>query len=144
MFCHSFRVRSFQNKGWRSGKSPCLSPCDPIQILASTPCVGRVCCWFSPLFRRVVFSGSPLSWKTNLSKYLFGQERQMKNHHVNVLPFRNRYLCIYVRYGEMGQFRINLEKVWHDTMNKKRNNYHARTGPAGSPWFQNFMFPRKK
>ena len=54
----------------------------------------------------------------------------MKNHYVNVLPLRNRYLCIYVRYGEMGQFRINLEKVWHDTMNKKRNNYHARTGPA--------------
>ena len=34
----------------------------------------------------------------------------MKNHYVNVLPLRNRYLCIYVRYGEMGQFRINLEK----------------------------------
>ena len=34
----------------------------------------------------------------------------MKNHHANMLPLRNHYLCIYVRYGEMAQFRINLKK----------------------------------
>ena len=48
-------------------------------------------------------------------------------------------IVIYVHlfmYGmaKWGTLRINLDKG--DTMNKKLNNCHARTDPAGSPRFQ--------
>ena len=48
----------------------------PVQILVSTPYVGWVCCWLSPLlwevFVRVL--GFLLSSKTNISKLQFDQE----------------------------------------------------------------------
>ena len=47
-----------------------------VQILASTPYVGWVCCWFSPLLREVFLRvlRFSLSSKTNISKYQFDQE----------------------------------------------------------------------
>lgn len=38
-----------------------------------TPCVGRVCCWLSSLFRGFFsrFSGSPPSTESNISKFQF-------------------------------------------------------------------------
>ena len=45
-----------------------------VQILASAPYMGWVCCWFSPLLREVFFSGFPFSSKTNISKFQFDQE----------------------------------------------------------------------
>ena len=47
-----------------------------LQIPASTPYVGWVCCWFSPLLREVFsgYSGFPLSSKTNICKFQFDQE----------------------------------------------------------------------
>ena len=47
-----------------------------VQIPASTPYVGLVCFWFSPLLREVFsgYSGFPLSLKTNISKFQFDQE----------------------------------------------------------------------
>ena len=50
--------------------------CGRIQILASTPYVGWVSCWFSPLLREVflqVLRFSP-PLKTNISKFSFDQE----------------------------------------------------------------------
>ena len=47
-----------------------------VQIPASTPYVGWVCCWFSPLLRKVFLQvlRFPLSLKTNISKFQFDQE----------------------------------------------------------------------
>ena len=47
-----------------------------VQILASTPYVGWVCSWFSPLLPEVFpgYSGFPLCSKTNISKFQFDQE----------------------------------------------------------------------
>ena len=47
-----------------------------VQIPASTPYVGWVCCWFSPLLREVFLwlFRFPLSSKTNISKFQFDQE----------------------------------------------------------------------
>ena len=47
-----------------------------VQIPPSTPSVGWVCCWFSPLLREVFsgYSGFPLSPKTNIFKFQFHQE----------------------------------------------------------------------
>ena len=55
------------SKGWRSGESA--------QIPASTPYVGWVCCWFSPLLREVFLRllRFSLSSKTNISKFQFDQ-----------------------------------------------------------------------
>ena len=47
-----------------------------VQIPASTPYLGWVCCWFSPLLERF-FSGDsdfPLTSETNISKFQFDQE----------------------------------------------------------------------
>ena len=48
-----------------------------VQIPASTPYVGWVCCWFSPFFREVFlrYSGFPLFSKTNISKFQYDQEQ---------------------------------------------------------------------
>ena len=43
-----------------------------VQILASTPCVGWVSCWFSPLLREVFLW--VLWFFTNISKFQFDQE----------------------------------------------------------------------
>ena len=51
------------SKGWRSGESTRLPPVARVQISASTPSVGWVCYWFSPLLREVflrVLRFSPL------------------------------------------------------------------------------------
>ena len=47
-----------------------------VHIPASTPYVGWVCCWFSPLLWGFFsgYSGFPLSSKTNISKFQFDQE----------------------------------------------------------------------
>ena len=47
-----------------------------VQIPASTPYVGWVCCLFSPLPRRFFsgYSGFPLYSKTNISKFQFDQK----------------------------------------------------------------------
>ena len=68
------------SKGWRSGESArLLAPTNMarVQILASTPSVGCVCCWFRLLCSKRFFSGYsgfPLSSKTNISKFQFDQE----------------------------------------------------------------------
>ena len=47
-----------------------------VRILASTPYVGWICCWFSPLLWEVfLYSGFPHSLKTNTSKFQFDLER---------------------------------------------------------------------
>ena len=50
--------------------------CALVQIPASTPYVGWVCWWFSPLLQEDFFgySGFPLSSKTNISNFQFNQE----------------------------------------------------------------------
>ena len=47
-----------------------------VQILVSTPYVGCVCCWFSPLLPEVFLRvlRFPFSSKTNFSKFQFDQE----------------------------------------------------------------------
>ena len=49
-----------------------------VRILASTPYVGWVCCWFSPLLPEVFsgYFGFPLSLKTNTFKFQFAVERR--------------------------------------------------------------------
>ena len=55
------------------------------------PCVGWVCCWFSPLLQEINFSPvtcTPvfLSPKSIIFKFQFDQERQTKNHSVDENP----------------------------------------------------------
>ena len=58
-----------------------------VRILASTPYVGWVCCWFSPFSG---YSGFPLSLKTNTSKFQFDLERTdtFQRVHMNSLVLR--------------------------------------------------------
>ena len=63
----------FGDHGWRT----LLPPVWPgLQIPVSTPYVGWVCCWFSPLLREVFLRvlRFSLSSKTNISKFQFDQE----------------------------------------------------------------------
>ena len=64
-----------------------------VQIPASTPYVGWVCCWFSPLLREVFlrYFGFPLSSKTSNSTGNQVDEEQF----VDVLP-PNHYLFFYL------------------------------------------------
>ena len=70
------------------------------QIPVLMPYEGWVCCWFSPLLLREVFSGHsgfPLSSKPNIFYFQFDQEWQTKNHYVNVLPQKS-FFIIYLFY----------------------------------------------
>ena len=71
--------------------------CGPVQIPASTPYVGWVCCWFSPLLREVflrVLRFSPLLQNQHFQLPIRPEIRYTENHFVDVLP-PNRYLFIY-------------------------------------------------
>ena len=71
-----------------------------VQIPASTPYVGWICCWFSPLLREVflrVLRFSPLLKNQHFQIPIWPGIRQTKNHHVDVLP-ANRYLFILFIY----------------------------------------------
>ena len=63
-----------------------------VQLPASTPYVGWVCCWFSPLLQKVFlrYSGFPLSSKTNTSKFQFdlGRMDTFKRVHMNSYVLR--------------------------------------------------------
>ena len=65
-----------------------------VRILASTPYVGWVCCWFSPLLREVFLRFS-LLLKNNICKFQFDQESGTRRTtiKVDVLP-PNRYWFI--------------------------------------------------
>ena len=115
------------SKGWSSGESTGLPPIWPgfrkswrrihtcIEfVVGSLICSER---FFSG------YSGFTLSWKTNISKFLFDQESRRrkltKNHFVDVLPL-NRwlfYLFIYLFIWN-GQYLLVLRclycpKQWH-------------------------------
>ena len=75
-----------------------------VQIPASTPVVGWVCCWFSPLLREVflrVLRFSPLLKNQHFQIPIRPGLRQTKNHFVDVLS-PNHYLLF---------IRICLRKV---------------------------------
>ena len=63
-----------------------------VQLPASTPYVGWVGCWFSPLLQKVFlrYSGFPLSSKTNTSKFQFdlGRTDTFKRVHMNSYVLR--------------------------------------------------------
>ena len=70
----------------------------PVQIPASTPYVGWVCCWFSPLFQEVflrVLRFSPLLKNQHFQIPIWPGIMWTKNHYVDVLP-ANRYLFVYL------------------------------------------------
>ena len=71
-----------------------------VQIPASTPYVGWVCCWFFSLFRDVFlrllwFSPLLKNQRFQIQIRLRIRYMYMKNHHVDMLP-QNRYLFIYL------------------------------------------------
>ena len=81
-----------------------------IQIPASIPYVGWVCCLFSPLLRKVflrVLRFSPLLKKTNIRKFQFDQELGRQRTTVDVLPPNNYLLFIYLCY-----LPVQLQSVW--------------------------------
>ena len=69
-----------------------------VQLPASTPYLGWVCCWFSPLLQEVflrVLRFSPLHKNQHFQIPIRPGIRQTNNHYVDVLP-ANRYLFIYL------------------------------------------------
>ena len=69
-----------------------------VQIPASRPYVGWVCCWFSPLLREGllrVLRFSPFLKSQHFQIPIRPEIRYTKNHYVEVLP-ANRYLFIYL------------------------------------------------
>ena len=67
-----------------------------VQILASTPYVGWVCCWFSSNVPRGFSLGTPVFPPPQKPTFPNSNstKNQTKNHYVDVLP-ANRYLFIY-------------------------------------------------
>ena len=65
-----------------------------VQIPASTPYVGWVCCLFSSLLREVFFgySGFPLFSETNISKFQFDQDQVDEEPRRGCATSSNRYL----------------------------------------------------
>ena len=70
-----------------------------VQISTSTPYVGWVCCWFSPLLREVflrVLRFSPLLKNQHFQIPIQPGIRKTKNHFVDVLPLNHYLLFIYL------------------------------------------------
>ena len=79
----------------------------PLRNGPPMPCVGCVCCWFSPLLRGFFsgFSGFPSTTKTNIFKFVFDQEERAawKPAKTDVVSFLNIpifYSTQGVEYGE--------------------------------------------
>ena len=73
-------------------------PTNGVQIWVSTPYVGWVCCWFSPLLWEVflhVLPFSPLVKKQKFQIPIWPGIRNMKNHQMEVLPL-NLYFFVYL------------------------------------------------
>ena len=85
-----------------------------VQIPASTPYVGSVCCWFSPLFREVflrVLRFSPSS-KTNISKFQFDQESGRRRTTLWMCYLQiTTYLFILFIYYENSFIPVNGEEI---------------------------------
>ena len=76
-------------------------PTNVAQIPASTPYVGWVCCWFSPLLREVflrVLRFSPLFKNQHFQIPIRPGIRWTKNHYVDVLPANRYFLFILFIY----------------------------------------------
>ena len=106
-----------------------------VQIPASTPYVGRVCCWFSPLlpevFLRVLrFS---LSIKTNSSKFEFDLKRILSAPCLNKLQLQNgkmRRSTMETKYMPHVSHEVRRwmpENAWtgdfYTTLHQKTNNW---------------------
>ena len=86
----------YGEQGWRSDESTRLPPVWPgLKTLVSTPYVGWVCYWFSPLLQEIflwVLQFSPLLENQHFPQ--FDQEWWTKNHYLGVLPLN----CCYYHY----------------------------------------------
>ena len=109
---------------------------DWVQIPASTPYVGWVCCWFSPLLREVFsgYSGFPLSSKTNISKFQFDQESGRRRTTM-WLP-SNRYLFIFIHFIQLPnsvKCRLIVLTV-KEVLSYFKSFYFSLSSPTSGSW----------
>ena len=79
-----------------------------VQIPASTPYMGWVCCWFSPLLREFfsAYSGFPISSKTHISKFQFDQESGRRRTTLWMC-----YLQVIIYLSFISFFQMTLNKI---------------------------------
>ena len=107
-----------------------------VQIPASTPYAGWVCCWFTSLLWEVflrVLQFSPLLWNQLFQIPIRPGIRYTKNHFVDVLP-PNHYLFIYLFYLSISNVKNawwaeDTHTIWKKSCYQK---YNARKSPFPS------------
>jgi len=119
LFLNQFVVGSLGSKGGGGAVMRALASTNVarVQIPSSTPYVGWVCCWFSPLLREVflrVLRFSPLLKNQHFQIPIRPGIRWTKNHYVYVLP-ANRYflfiLFIYLSPNSTAKLSRSWEQV---------------------------------
>ena len=115
-----------------------------VQIPASTPYVGWVCCWFSPLLREVllrVLRFSPLLKNQHFQIPIRPGIRYTKNHYVNVLPANRYFIYLFIYLFSVSPPGLPASRVWDNLYNSKfPTQFCSNLGKKS--FFQTWLWPK--